>query len=185
MLESCIMCPKREPPGAGAMPILRLFFDAAGRLAPAPFILAVILVYALGLAAQLLTAPGVTSRAGLWPFALAQALLVWVWFALHAKRLRDAGYGINAAQGVAAIYALAVVLLVFVAAFFLEGGGESSAGAMPGARIVLLHLLGLFQGPPDPLTLLALIACLSVLIAPACSIWAATRPSRGTSAVTG
>jgi uncharacterized membrane protein YhaH (DUF805 family) len=161
------------------MHFLRLFFDAGGRIAPAPFALAIILVYALGLAAQMLTAPGVTARAGLWPFVLAQVLWLWVWFALHAKRLRDAGRGIGPAQGVAAIYALAMVLLVFVAAFFLDGGENSvSSTTMPGARIVVLHLLGLFQAPPDPLTLLALIACLSVAIAPIFSIWAATLPSR-------
>jgi uncharacterized membrane protein YhaH (DUF805 family) len=162
------------------MHFLRLFFDAAGRIGPVPFALAVTLVYALGVAAQMLTVPGVVSRAGLWPFLLAQALLVWMWFALHAKRLNDAGRGPGAAQGVAAIYALAVVLLVFAAAFFLDRGADAgvSNDAVPGARVVVLHLRDLFRGPPDPITLLALVACLSVAIAPLFSIWAATRPSR-------
>lgn len=161
------------------MSILRLFFAAAGRMRPGPFAVAIIFVYALGAAAQMLTAPAVLARAGLWPFALVQALLLWVWFALHAKRLRDAGRGSGSAQGIAVIYALAVVLLVFVAAFFLDAAAQTgrSGPAVPTSRILALYLLNLFRGPTDPVTFLVLIACLSVVIAPAFSVWAATRPS--------
>ena len=38
-----------------------------------------------------LTAPDIMTRAGLWPFVAAQAVLIWIWFVLHAKRLHDAG----------------------------------------------------------------------------------------------
>ena len=37
-----------------------------------------------------------------------QALLIWMWFALHAKRLRDAGRTIGLAVGAAVLYALSV-----------------------------------------------------------------------------
>jgi hypothetical protein len=46
-------------------------------------------------------------RAGLAPFALAQALAAWCWYCLHAKRARDAGEDTLAALAVAGLYALA------------------------------------------------------------------------------
>ena len=48
----------------------------------------------------------------------AQILLIWIWFALHAKRLRDAGRGIDLPAAIALLYALSVALLVIVAVSF-------------------------------------------------------------------
>ena len=38
------------------------------------------------------------ARTGPWLFAAAQALLIWVWYVLHAKRLRDAGRSVGLAD---------------------------------------------------------------------------------------
>src|SRR5580658_9709912 len=86
-----------------------------GRLKPQPFTYAAIAVYLAGAASHLLTAADVMTRAGLWPFLAAQILLLWLWFALHAKRLRDAGHGSGLAAGVALLYALSIALLLIVA----------------------------------------------------------------------
>ncbi|MEX1083411.1 MAG: hypothetical protein WEC82_03740, partial [Xanthobacteraceae bacterium] len=122
------------------MHILRLFFTAGGRLPSGCFAAAVVLIYALWLAAHLLTAPALLARAGLWPFMLAQPLLIWAWFALHAKRLRDAGRAVAPAQGVAVIYALAVVLLLLVGVYFIDGVAGSAAST-PASALVLVQLL--------------------------------------------
>ena len=79
-------------------------------------------------AAQWLTVPDVIARGGLWPFVIVQALLIWVWFALHAKRLRDAGRTIGLAVGVSLLYTLSVVLLLIVAAAFFTASASRSDG---------------------------------------------------------
>ena len=83
------------------MQALRFLFSPFGRLGPQAFVIAVIVVDAAGAASQWLTVLGVAARNGLWLFALAQAVLIWVWFALHAKRLRDAGRSTGLAVGAA------------------------------------------------------------------------------------
>ena len=73
------------------MQALRLSLPS-GRLLPLPFILRR-RGLCLGVASQWLTVPAVIDRAGLWPFVVAQVVLIWVWYALHAKRLHDGGRG--------------------------------------------------------------------------------------------
>jgi uncharacterized membrane protein YhaH (DUF805 family) len=159
------------------MRFCRLFFSVSGRLRPGPFAVAAVLIYVIALAAHLLTLPAVASLAGLWPFAVAQALLIWTWFALHAKRLRDASRGIAPAQGIAAIYALAMALLILVGAFFLDGAAAPGV-ALPGSVLVLRQLFDMFRASLDPLTILTLIAFSSLVIVPIFSVWAGTRPSQ-------
>src|SRR5580692_11893212 len=100
------------------MQALSLLFSPNGRLRPQPFIYGALAVYALGAASQLLTRPDVMMRGGLWLFAASQAVLIWIWFALHAKRLRDADRAAGLAAGASLLYALAVVLLLIVATAF-------------------------------------------------------------------
>src|SRR5437016_2184452 len=102
-----------------------LFLSAAGRLGPRPFAIGAVLIYAASLASQTLISAPVVARAGFWPFAAAQATPLWVWYALHAKRPRDAGQDVGAAAAIAALYALAMVLLLFVA-FFIRLGARPS-----------------------------------------------------------
>ena len=70
---------------------LRTVFSPSGRLSPQIFIVLIVLVYLAGAVSHALTVPDVITRTGLWPFVAAQALLIWIWYALHAKRLRDGG----------------------------------------------------------------------------------------------
>jgi uncharacterized membrane protein YhaH (DUF805 family) len=159
------------------MHFLSLVLTSTGHIGPRCFAAAMAAAYGLGLGAQWLTVPEVLSRAGLWPFLLAQALLTWVWFALHAKRLRDAGRGIALAQGIAAIHVLAIALLILVGAFFLDEITVPGT-TMPASLTVLRQLLGFVHGLSDPLTILGLIACAALIIPPVFSIWLALQPSR-------
>jgi uncharacterized membrane protein YhaH (DUF805 family) len=85
-------------------------------MAPRAFALAIVAVYLAGFLSQVLLAEPLTLRFGLWPFLAAQAALLWVWFALHAMRLHDAGRDTAPAAGIAILYGLAVVLLALVIA---------------------------------------------------------------------
>jgi hypothetical protein len=147
-----------------------------GALGPRRFAVAIAAVYAFGLAAQMLTASLVLARLGLWPFVLMQVLLIWVWFALHAQRLCDAGRGVAAAQGIAVIHLLAVVLLVLVGAFFMENA--TAEGWTPESVTLVRQFVGFDRGAGDPLTILGLVACAALLIPPAFSVWAAMQPGR-------
>ena len=85
-------------------------------MAPRAFALAIVAVYLAGFLSQVLLAEPLTLRFGLWPFLAAQAALLWVWFWLHAMRLRDAGRDTAPAAGIAILYGLAVMLLALVIA---------------------------------------------------------------------
>jgi uncharacterized membrane protein YhaH (DUF805 family) len=95
-------------PGSTSMEPLRFLFSPNGRLQPRAFWFGAAAVYLAGLASQWLTVPDVIAWGGLWPFMIAQALLIWVWFSLHAKRLRDCGHSVGIAVGISLLYALSV-----------------------------------------------------------------------------
>jgi len=133
------------------MQALRLLFSPAGRLPPQTFILFAVFVYLAGAASHLLTMPDVIARAGLWPFIAAQALLIWIWFTLHAKRLRDSGRSVGLAAGVSVLYALSIALLIIITASFYDL-----------AWVMVAILL--------------LIAFVPIVLALAVTLWAAARP---------
>jgi len=113
---------------------LALFTSTDGRLGRRTFWLCVPVIYATGFASQVLLAPEMTARGGVWAFALVQALLIWAWAAVHIKRARDAGQAPATAIAVALIYALAVVLLLVLIAFLTNPNvtGAPPAGAPAG-----------------------------------------------------
>jgi uncharacterized membrane protein YhaH (DUF805 family) len=167
------------------MHALRLLFSPTGRLAPQPFIIAAILVYVAGVASQGLTTPDVIRRAGLWPFIAAQIVLIWIWYAVHAKRLRDGGQSAGLAAGVSLLYALSVALLVIVAASFY---GPLSAETDPNTAsalglILFVTIIALLAGSPHYdfssliVAILLVLAFLPVALAIGTTVWAATRPS--------
>jgi len=169
------------------MQALRFLFSPHGRLSPQPFAFAVVAVYAAGIASQWLTTPEVIARAGLWPFTIAQAVLIWVWFALHAKRLRDAGRAVGLAAGVSLLYALSVALLIIVAAsFFNTLAGEvtdaNTASAL--GLLLLVSIIAILLGSPHYdfawllVMVLTLLAFVPVIVAVIFTVWAVTRPSR-------
>jgi uncharacterized membrane protein YhaH (DUF805 family) len=168
------------------MRALALFLGPSGRLGPRPFVIAAVVVYVAGLASQSLLAAPMVSRAGLWSFALAQAALAWVWFALHAKRLRDAARAIDAAAGIAIVYALAVALLLLILSFFTDAQANDGASrTAPVFRPIGLFALIDLANPRDTelgafglmLAIFSIVAVAPVLLAIGFSAWAATRPS--------
>lgn len=167
------------------MQILRLIFSPSGRLSPQPFVVGALLVYIAGAASQWLTKPDMLAHRGLWLFAAAQALVIWAWLVLHAKRLRDAGRSVGLAVGVSLLYALSVALLIILTASFFN----SSAGEAPDANtasalglILLLTIVDRLLGSTHYdfgwllVTLLTLMAFVPPIAALATTVWAATRP---------
>lgn len=160
--------------------------SASGRIAPKPFVLGVIAVYVLSFLSQVLLSPPVTGRVGIMPFTILQALLTWVWFALHARRLRDAGRPIGPAIAIAVLYALAMVLLMLLADQLI-GPDVSAVGTDVPRRSfselwVFLLLISAFTSQASlgffhvlALGILALILA-PVAIAIGFSIWAGSRP---------
>jgi uncharacterized membrane protein YhaH (DUF805 family) len=168
------------------MDALRLLFSPSGRLGPQAFIFNVIAVYAIGVAAQWLAAPRIQGNAGIWPFVAVQALLIWIWYALHAKRLRDAGRLIGLAAGAALLYALSVVLLLIVATNFFQAtsGGPSDSGATAVLNVtvflaVLLELTRMSVHDVNTLVVggFVIMAFSPMIVALAVTIWAASQPS--------
>jgi hypothetical protein len=161
-------------------------FSPAGQIRPRPFILAIAAVYAAGVASHWLTTPDVTARMGLWVFAAAQAVLIWLWFVLHAKRLHDAGSTDGLARAVALLYALSIVFLLILAMNFFAGsaGLMGNAGATGALELILfLYIIQTLAGsiPHDlgsiVIGVLTLFALVPVIVALFFTLWTATRPS--------
>jgi len=164
---------------------LRLLFSPAGRLSPQTFIALAALVYLAGVASHLLTTPEVIARTGLWPFIAAQALLIWIWFVVHAKRLRDTGRGAALAAGVSILYALSVALLIIITASFynaLAGQVPDASSASALGLILVLSIVAVLLGSPHydlawlMVAVLLLVAFLPIALALAVTLWAAARP---------
>jgi hypothetical protein len=160
-------------------------FSPGGQLRPRPFVLGIAAVYAAGVASHWLTTPDVTAHMGLWAFAVAQAVLIWLWFVLHAKRLHDAGRGDGLAGAVALLYALSIVFLLLLAMNFFAGstGLMGNASAQSALELILfLYIIQTLAGsmPHDlgsiVIGVLTLFAMLPMVVALVFTLWAATRP---------
>jgi uncharacterized membrane protein YhaH (DUF805 family) len=160
---------------------------AHGRIAPRPFAVGVVAVYALSFLSQVLMSSPVTVRFGVLPFAILQALLTWAWFVLHARRLRDAGRPIGPAIAIAVLYVLAMVLLLLLLLLLLLDQISAVGTAAPRPSLsevwVFLLLFSTFAGEATlgffhvlALGILALILA-PVAIAIGFSIWTCTRPA--------
>jgi uncharacterized membrane protein YhaH (DUF805 family) len=170
------------------MESLALFFSASGRLRPKPFARAVLAVYGTAFLSQLLISPPVVLRIGLAPFALVQAMAMWVWVCLHAKRLRDADRPSGPAVAIAVLYALAMILLLLIIALLVGqalGGVEAPGGAATDV-LISSFLMSILTGDSDPgffayvaMGILGLIFA-PMLIAMGFSIWTGTRRSAAT-----
>jgi hypothetical protein len=168
------------------MQLLRIIFSPSGRLSPQIFIVLIVLVYLAGAASHALTVPDVITRAGLWPFIAAQALLIWIWYALHAKRLRDGGRATGLAAAAAILYTLAVALMIIIAASFygaLSAQAPDANTASALGLILLVSVIAILLGAPHydvawlMVTVLLLLAFVPIIVAVAVTLWAATRPS--------
>ena len=167
------------------MQALRLLFSPFGRLGPKAFVIAIIVVDAVGAASQWLTVLGATANNKLLLFAAVQAVLIWIWFVLHAKRLRDAGRSIGLAVGAAVLYALSVALLLTAAtAFFTTGPTRQDANTIGALTLILLlsilESLGAVSSYPlgsIVVSILGVLAFLPVVVALVVTLWAATGAS--------
>src|ERR1700739_927401 len=162
------------------------FLSPRGRLKPQPFIYGAAAIYLLGVLSQWLTVPDVLIRAGLWPFIVVQAVLIWFWFVLHAKRLHDAGRAAGLAGGIALLYVLSLALLLILAdSFFNTSDGlMANANATSALGLILLFyiivtLLGSMQYDLAwvVVAILTLLAILPIVVTAVFTIWTATRPS--------
>ena len=162
------------------------FFSPSGRLQPKPFVFIALVVYAAGAASQLLTTPNMIVRDGLWLFAAVQALLIWTWFSVHAKRLRDAGRPTGVALGASVLYGLSVIqLLILVAGFFSPSVVAASDANTTSALglVLLLSIIATLLGSPHydltwfVVSILTAMAFVPLIVAVAVTAWAATRPS--------
>lgn len=169
------------------MQALRFLVSPNGRLSPRTFIYGALAVYLFGAVSHLLTTPDIIRHAGLWPFVAAQALLVWIWFVLHAKRLHDAGRGSGLAVAVGLLYVLSVVLLMAIADSFFNttDGLMANPGATGALELILLLyvIVTLIGSPHYDLAWLMVVALMLIGFAPIAvalifSVWTARRPSR-------
>jgi uncharacterized membrane protein YhaH (DUF805 family) len=173
-----------EKVGSSTMRTLRFLFSPSGRLNRQAFVLAAVGVYAAGLASQWLTAPEITARGGIWPFAVVQVVLIWIWFSLHARRLHDADRPAGVAGAAAIVYLLAVLLLMLLLGTLF--GDVSTQAHDPNATgaltlILFIWIVAILSGASGAdfywLGVLVLVAAaLPIIFALAVTLWAATRP---------
>jgi len=168
------------------MQAVQFLFSPNGRLKPQPFIYGAVGVYLFGVVSHLLTTPDVVRNGGLWPFIAAQALLLWIWFVLHAKRLHDAGRSGGLAAAVALLYVLSMVLLLIVADSFFNTSGalmDNAPATSALELILLLYVIVTLIGSPHydlawlMVVLLMLVGFAPIVVAVIFSAWTARRPS--------
>jgi uncharacterized membrane protein YhaH (DUF805 family) len=164
------------------------FVAGSGRIAPRPFALKVVVVYVVSFLSQFLLAAPVMAHANVVPFLVVQIAVAWSWYALHVRRLRDAGRPVGPALAFTLLYLLAIVLLLL--ATLAINDSASGAEATPAAAVVqiflLLFLIGTVLGDPNPgmfgyviLAVLALVM-LPIVMVLAFTMWAGTRPTAST-----
>lgn len=157
----------------------------SGRMQRGRFAVVLIAVYVVSFASQALLSGGAIGRFGVWPFALVQAALIWVWYVAHSRRLHDARRGTGAAAGLALIYALAVVLVLLVMGIVSGSDGSNPAlqdGASMLHLLVFVYLLGLFSDAAAGefglwLAIFVVLCLLPYVVSFGFSIWTGTRPS--------
>jgi hypothetical protein len=113
-------------------------------------------------------------------------LLIWIWYALHAKRLRDAGKPVGLAVAASLLYVLSVALLIIIAGAFygaLAGQGTDPNTASALGLILFVSIIAMLSGAPHDnlawliVAILLVIAYLPIVLVLVTSVWAATRPT--------
>jgi uncharacterized membrane protein YhaH (DUF805 family) len=167
------------------MHALALIFSPSGRLARKPFAVGAAAVYGLMILSQVLLVQPIATRAGVIPFAAAQALLTWAWFALHAKRLREAGHPTGSALGIAILYAISTLLFLMLLQVLFGAHTGATADDQPGGLmpfVIVLFLIAMLTGEPHVafffyvVLVIVVIMLTPFLVAIAYSVWTGTRP---------
>jgi hypothetical protein len=168
------------------MQALRFLLSPFGRLSPQPFVVAAIVVYFAGAASHGLAAPTIMARTGPWLFAVVQALLIWVWYVLHAKRLHGAHCSVSPAIGASILYALSIGLLsIMAASFYAPLAGQVSDANTESALglILLISIVAVLLTSAHydlswlVVAILVLLSVLPLICAIGVTVFAATRPS--------
>jgi hypothetical protein len=89
-----------------------VLFSPRGTLKPQVFAIIVAAIYLINIIAGSVLDGQFIKRVGPWPYLALQAILTWIWFTAHAKRLRDAGRGYVVAAVLAFIYIGTIVLML-------------------------------------------------------------------------
>lgn len=159
----------------------------SGDLEQGPYIRALIGLLIGALLSNMLSAPVVTASFGIWPFVVTQLALLWFWFALTAKRLRNAERSVLGVTAVALVALIAIVLLAVILKLQANDVEPTVAGPyLPASIGVLIYplvfLFNLVTGPsaiPQDATIAALstFTLAPLLLLFWYSAWAALQPS--------
>lgn len=159
----------------------------SGDIEQRPYARALVALLIGAVLSNMLSAPVVTASFGIWPFVVTQFALLWFWFALTAKRLRNAERSVLGVTAVALIAVIAVVLLAVVLALQssdLEAG--AAAPWIPASIGTLIYpfvfLFNLVTGPSANAQDLTIAVLATFTVAPLLlmtwySAWAALQPS--------
>src|SRR5262249_5744417 len=136
------------------------------RIGRTPFGLGAVLVYTFMFASLGLLAGPVLVRSGIAPFAVAQAVLTYVWYELHARRLRDAGRATGSALAMALLYALGAVLFMLLVQFVSGVGTDGSTNETDGlgGLVILLFLVALLTGDASTIGLFFYAALMLLIV---------------------
>lgn len=136
---------------------------------------------------NLLSAPIVSASLGIWPFAVTQLALLWFWFSLTARRLRNAERSVLGVSAVALIALVAIALLaIMLVVQFVDTSAGAAAPWLPASIGTLLYpfvfLFNLITGPsanPQDRTIAVLSAftVAPLLLMIWYSAWAVLQPS--------
>lgn len=137
-----------------------VLFSPKGTLKPQLFALIVIGIYVLNLLAGSIIEGQFIKRVGPWPYLGLQAMLTWIWFVAHKKRLADAGRGWVVAAVFAFIYIAAITLMLNAVSVSAADVTEPADPKEPKASLIgtifaVLFIHTLFTG--DPYLIIGLI----------------------------
>jgi uncharacterized membrane protein YhaH (DUF805 family) len=159
----------------------------SGDLKQGPYLRSLVALLIGAILSHMLTAPLVTAQLGLVPFVVTQLALLWWWFALIVKRLRDAERSFLGVTAVALIDLFALLLLaVMLVLQFSDTSVGAAAPYLPASLSLLIYpfvfLFNLVTGPVAntqdlQVALLALFVLAPLLLTIFYSLWAAAQPS--------
>lgn len=159
----------------------------SGDLKQGPYLRSLVALLIGAILSHMLTAPAVTAQLGLVPFVVTQVALLWWWFALIVKRLRDAERSFLGVTAVALIDLFALLLLaVMLVLQFSDTSAGAAAPYLPASLSLLIYpfvfLFNLLTGPVAntqdvQVAVLALFVVAPLLLTIFYSLWAAAQPS--------
>jgi uncharacterized membrane protein YhaH (DUF805 family) len=162
-------------------------FIPSGDLEQRPYFRSLIALAIGAVLSHMLTAPVVTAQLGILPFVITQLAILWWWYALIVKRMRNAE---RSFLGVTAVSLIDLFALLLLSVMLLLQFSDTSVGAagpyIPASISLLIYpfvfLFNVLTGPaanPQDLqvALLALAVVAPLILTIFYSLWAAAQPS--------